>query len=200
MKINLYLVRHGQSVANVDHNEYMRTDDSLIQLTEIGKAQCAFTAMDLNLKLKTNDQAVVLCSSPYTRAVSSAEIIQSNLDFATDLYIVDELKERKLGSLLYDIDWSVTLTPKEIAENPKLNWNYRPKDGESYADTHVRAKTFYNDLVGSCEQHNISNVIVVSHYVFLQTLILFIDNLSETYWPFMKPIDNAEIIYRTIGK
>ena len=39
MKINLYLVRHGQSVANLDPTEYMRTDDSLIQLTNVGKEQ-----------------------------------------------------------------------------------------------------------------------------------------------------------------
>jgi broad specificity phosphatase PhoE len=200
MKINLYLIRHGQSVGNVDHTEYMRTDDSLIELTNIGKEQCVLVAKDLNWKLKENDQTVVLCSSPYNRAISSAEIIQCNLNFDSDIYIVDELKERKLGSLVSEIDWSVTLTSKDIAENPKLHWNYRPKDGESYADTYARAQQFYNDLIGSCEEHNISNVIVVSHYVFLQTLIMVIDNLSQEDWPFMKPINNAEIIFRTIGK
>lgn len=200
MKINLYLVRHGQSVGNVDHTEYIRTDDSLIELTSLGKEQCVAVAQELNWKLKANEQTVVLCSSPYARATASAEIIQSNLDFDAEIYIVDELKERKLGSLVSEIDWSVTLTPKDIAENPKLHWNYRPKDGESYADTYARAQQFYTDLLGSCEEHNIVNVIVVSHYVFLQTLIMVIDNLSQEDWPFMEPIDNAEIIFRTISK
>ena len=200
MNINLYLVRHGQSVANLDPTEYMRTDDSLIALTNVGKEQCVLVAKDLNWRLKANEQTVALCSSPYKRAISSAEIIQCNLDFDTNIYIVDELKERKLGSLVSEIDWSVSLTSKDIAENPKLHWDYRPKDGESYADTYARAAQFYNDLVGSCEEHNISNVIVVSHYVFLQTLIMVIDNLSQEDWPFMEPIDNAEIIFRTIGK
>jgi broad specificity phosphatase PhoE len=178
----------------------MRTDDSLITLTNVGKEQCVLVAKDLNWRLKANDQTVVLCSSPYARAISSAEIIRSNLDFDTNMYIVDELKERKLGSLVNEIDWSVSLTPKDIVENPKLHWDYRPKDGESYADTYARAAQFYNDLVGSCEEHNISNVIVVSHYVFLQTLIMVIDNTSQEDWPFMEPIDNAEIIFRIIGK
>jgi broad specificity phosphatase PhoE len=200
MNINLYLVRHGQSVANLDHTEYMRTDDSLIELTPVGKKQCVLVAKDLNLTLKTNDQTVVLCSSPYARAISSAEIIQSHLNFNADIHIVDTLKERKLGSLVSEIDWSVTLTPKEIAENPKLHWNYRPKNGESYADTYARAQQFYNDLVGSCMQHKISHVIVVSHYVFLQTLIMVLDDLPQEDWPFMEPIDNAEIIFKTIGK
>lgn len=200
MKINLYLVRHGQSVANLDPTEYMRTDDSLIALTNVGKEQCILVAKDLNWRLKANEQTVAICSSPYKRAISSAEIIQSNLDFDTNIYIVDELKERKLGSLVSEIDWSVSLTSKDIAENPKLHWDYRPKDGESYADTYARAAQFYNDLVGSCIQYKISHVIVVSHYVFLQTLIMVIDNLSQEDWPFMEPIDNAEIIFRTIGK
>mgnify|MGYP003653172113 CR=1 FL=1 len=200
MKINLYLVRHGQSVANLDHTEYMRTDDSLIALTDVGKEQCVLAAKDLNWRLKDNGETVVLCSSPYARAISSAEIIQSNLDFDTSIYIVDELRERKLGSLVSEIDWSVLLTPQQIAENPKLHWNYRPKNGESYADTYTRAQQFYNDLVGSCTQHKISHVIVVSHYVFLQTLIMILDNISPEDWPYMEPIDNAEIIFKTIGK
>jgi broad specificity phosphatase PhoE len=114
MNINLYLLRHGQSVANLDHTEYMRTDDSLIALTPVGKKQCVLVAKDLNWRLKDNDQTVVLCSSPYARAISSAEIIQSHLNFNADIHIVDTLKERKLGSLVSEIDWSVTLTPKEI--------------------------------------------------------------------------------------
>lgn len=196
------MIRHGLSEAQVNPEEYTRTLDSMVRLTEEGKIQAAEVRDELNWLLENSmtpeSENMAMVSSPYERALGTAEIIQAGLNYSVQLYTSEWIKERELGSLIYEMDWCDILDNTQRDTNPLLSWNYRPEAGESYADVHSRAVEFYKDMKDSCHQHKVQRLIIVSHYVFLQALLMVIENKSPEDWSSMPHINNAVIVFRSI--
>lgn len=86
----LYLVRHGQSVANVTWEfSYRRVDPPL---TDLGIRQARLTAEHLR-----SVQVDAIYSSPMLRAVQTAEIFGTALGL--DVQVIEELREVDVGDL-----------------------------------------------------------------------------------------------------
>jgi broad specificity phosphatase PhoE len=86
----LYLVRHGQSVANVTWEfSYRRVDPPL---TELGVQQAQVTAEYLR-----SIQVDAMYSSPMLRAVQTAEIFKSAI--GVDFEVIEDLREVNVGDL-----------------------------------------------------------------------------------------------------
>lgn len=73
MPKDFYIFRHGQSTYNVDGRIQGQTNDSV--LTDLGKSQ----ALKLGEKLKGRGIEVII-SSPLTRAMQTAEMVNKNLN------------------------------------------------------------------------------------------------------------------------
>ena len=84
----LYLVRHGQSVANVTREfSYRRVDPPL---TDLGVEQARITAEHLR-----SVRVDAIYASPMLRAVQTAEIFGSALGLG--LEVIEELREVNVG-------------------------------------------------------------------------------------------------------
>jgi len=89
--MKLLFVRHGKSIANA--RGMIGTPDT--PLADEGLEQARVTGRDL-----CGHNVTKIVSSPYIRARQTAEIVASELGLAVgDIVIVDELHERRMGTL-----------------------------------------------------------------------------------------------------
>jgi broad specificity phosphatase PhoE len=95
----LYIIRHGESTANVDANVFKSKIDSDIELTENGEKQATLTGIYLK-KYRSKLKFDLVISSPYRRAYDTAKIICREIDYDVgDIMIMDELHEIEDGEL-----------------------------------------------------------------------------------------------------
>lgn len=169
--IELYIVRHGQTIWNTEKRMQGRKNSSL---TEKGIRQ----ANALAEKIKNIDFNVIY-SSPLGRAMRTAEILraQKNIPIIKD----DRLMEIDLG------DWE-GLDQEEIkAKNPKELHNfwtnpkiYKPDNGEKFDEVKVRTVSFIKDIMNKCEGEQ---VLIVTHTITLKTMMAYFENRPlDKFW------------------
>lgn len=164
----IFLVRHGESEANVDTTLYQRVPDFKIELTAKGRQQAEETGKFLSESLRQCFYGDVLVwSSPHTRAVATAGLIRKELGerVAGNIRTSVLLAEQQLGT--YDglnEDQRKKQAPKwwkhhELHAQHKGEYWVRPPGGESRFDVCVRVQQFFSALKES-PQHN---HVVVAH-------------------------------------
>ena len=162
----LYVVRHGESVTNMQ-KKYGGSIDT--PLTEKGLEQ----ARELTEKL-AGMKFDIIVSSSLTRARQTAEIINEKLNLP--LIFSDEFKERNLG--VYE-----GLTQEEIIEKYPDLWERRctrqmddaPTNGETIRQFDTRIT---NALLKLEKEYPEKNVLLVSHGFALRTINRHYKNLS----------------------
>ncbi len=152
----LWLVRHGESVGNVAASQAGAAGADLIQvglrdadvaLTPTGQAQAAALGTWLaGLPTQVAPQAV--WSSPYLRAVQTAEIAIRGSGAALPIRVDERLRDRELGILdLLTTTGVQNLLPAEAQRRAWLGkFYYRPPGGESWADMALRVRSLLLDL------------------------------------------------------
>jgi len=145
----IYLIRHGESVSDVENLYGGAFDD---HLTEKGKEE----AEELAQRLKDKNIQVIF-SSPYFRAEETAEILKSSL--GCELQIVDNIKERNSYGFLSgkNKDWAKKEYP-EICANLK-GYHYTIEEGERYEDFKERVGAAWNEIINS----NYERIAVITH-------------------------------------
>jgi broad specificity phosphatase PhoE len=152
----LWLVRHGESVGNVAASQAGAGGADLIQvglrdadvaLTPTGQAQAAALGTWL-AGLPTQGTPQVVWSSPYLRAVQTAEIAVHGGGAPLPIRIDERLRDRELGIL--DLLTSTGVQNLFPAEAQRRAWlgkfYYRPPGGESWADMALRVRSLLLDL------------------------------------------------------
>lgn len=166
--LNLYIVRHGQTIWNTERRFQGWLDSPL---TPHG-VECALI---LKEKLAPLDFHVRI-SSPSPRAEKTMQLIISD----EEAYHLDpRLREIRLG-----VWQGMTHEEIEVIYPEYLEMFYnRPEkflmpDSESYFDVHARVKAFLQELVDT--YHNAdeeTNVLIVTHGVTLMIFKLIFDNM-----------------------
>jgi glucosyl-3-phosphoglycerate phosphatase len=159
----MILIRHGQSEFNVHFNR-TGIDPGILDphLTEAGRAQVRAAA----LALQRSDQPVArLLSSPYTRALQTAEILAGVLKVPVDV----EPLVREHAKFQCDVG---TLRSKLRDSWPALNFDHIeetwwPALDETEQDVLKRARAFQ---ARAAAWHDWRDVAVVSHWGFLLRL------------------------------
>ncbi len=182
---SLWLVRHGESTANIvrrkaeseklltiDFNE--REPD--VPLSEAGIRQSV--ALGSWFKLQ-RERPTVIYSSPYLRATETVRIIAENAAFESVKIFYDErLRERELG--IFDRLTKLGAMEKyaeECAKREELGkFYYRPIGGESWTDVALRVRSFWRDLREIREDEK---VLIVTHEVVIRLFRYILENLSE---------------------
>ena len=151
----LWLVRHGESVANVaaTHAESsgaeridMPLRDADVPLSDTGVRQAKALGRFL---LESESPPDAAFSSPYLRAeqtlLTALQGSGLQLPSSTD----ERLRDRELGILDLLTTHGVEVRhPEEAARKRWLGkFYYRPPGGESWADVALRIRSFLNDLV-----------------------------------------------------
>ena len=181
----LWLVRHGESTANVARHKAERDNlptidfpeqEADVPLSETGEKQSARIG---NWFAKHTDKPTVVFCSPYTRARETARIILESARFDNlKIHFDERLRERELG--IFD-----RLTrrgarekfPEECAERERLGkFYYRPRGGENWADVAERVSGFWLDAKSACAGEN---VLIVTHEAVIRLFRYVLENLTE---------------------
>ena len=174
--MNLYLIRHAESMANIEHRILRDIADPHIELSDIGLRQAAYTGQALQHLLKHIDpdvESLRLWSSPFARTVSTATLVKlfsPELPWEANerehgLFIEPNLSEINFGL----VDWMNEDDMKKI----EGYWDYRkryreqdatfferPPHGESRSDVYQRVKLFVDTLYRDANQGTTNHVIV----------------------------------------
>ena len=140
----IFIVRHGQSIGNVDKSVYKDTPDYAIQLTDKGKQQ----ALDIGTKLKEiiSEETVQFYVSPMWRTRQTYAYIRKSFpSIYPDIYKYYEdprLREQEWGMSMEGYRHKL-----EEYRDSYGHFYYRFRDGgESCADVFDRASDFLNTM------------------------------------------------------
>jgi broad specificity phosphatase PhoE len=181
--MNIYFVRHGQSVGNLKNT--LQTPD--VPLSEDGKKQAKAIATRLkNIKID------VIYASPFTRAKQTAKIISKELNLPIEYW--EELRERKRPSeivgLAYDDPRTIEINNIILQNHAAVDWKY--SDEESFNDLLKRAINVEKHLFN---HHKDQDVLCVSHSGIMKMIVLSMvlgDKLTpEVFWQFFNHSWNA---------
>lgn len=184
----LWIVRHGQSAGNVArdlaHAEGLARitlthRDVDVPLSDLGREQA--TALgNWFATFHPSDMPDVLLSSPYIRAVETAELFRAAGGCNRDepICIDERLREKEFGIL----DGLTTagvgqLQPEQAAFRQLLGKFYhRSPGGESWVDVIFRLRALMDTV---SLHHGGRRVLIVAHQVVVLCLRYVLENLSE---------------------
>ena len=153
-----YLIRHGESVSNVEERVQGQAD---VDLSELGRRQAARVAArsrELVASAPGNDAPWEIWSSPLKRARHTAEMIAAAVGLP--LHIEERLCELHAGifqgHLWADLE---TQFPEAVAQWRSGDVDYQIPGGESRAQLAARGHEARQALAG----RNVSGMIVVAH-------------------------------------
>ena len=191
----IFLVRHGESLANIDKTVHFETADHMIPLSDRGHEQAEAAGEFLHNYLHDIKNGIIansgnhpwgarliqcrLWTSPYLRTRQTADDFEKG---ATDI-ILDRrehvnLCEQQFGLFdgLEDEDLKVKF-PLEFAHYKKCEehhgkfWAPMPL-GESRYDVAIRVHQAFGTFHRDCDRHGVENIIVVCHGVTLRAFVM----------------------------
>ena len=182
---SLWLIRHGESTANIARHkaeaEKLPTIDFPerepdVPLSDSGVQQSI--ALGEWFKAQT-EKPTIIYSSPYLRAADTARLIVENAAIENVKTFYDErLRERELG--IFDRLTRLGAMEKYAAECAKREelgkFYFRPIGGESWCDVALRVRSFWRDLR---EMHADEKVLIVTHEAVIRLFRYVLENLTE---------------------
>lgn len=183
----VFLVRHGQSEANIDPSKNRTVSDHKIELTETGHRQAIEAGQFLNNYFDKNFSyaspfvslfnkkadiqypKIRMWHSPYTRTRQTAQHIQECCSFINDkrehlllteqrFGIFDGLSDEERTELFPDFQ---SHYEKEKKHGGKM-WPKMPL-GDSRFDVCQRVHQAFGTFHRDAQRHNIENIVVVGH-------------------------------------
>lgn len=175
----IYLVRHGESEANINKRFSGITD---VNLSLKGREQARQAGLNLKFEKISN-----IYSSPLTRARDTAQIISKEINFDENKINTDNsLIEVNFG-LFENLTWDeIESSYKDESENWIANKiKYKFPEGEGYYDI-IKRVSFFIDNVPD-------NSIIVTHFGVIQSILLYLNIADEmNLWNFK--ISNCDIL------
>lgn len=183
---NIYLVRHGESLANVNKAIHHELPDHRIGLSELGKKQALAAGQAFNnlYGVYSGDASkLAIWLSPYDRTRQTTDYFVSGLNKQVTQNIIYRreniaLCEQHFGLFdgIEDDELAKTF-PIEFAhynkavEHEGKFWASMPM-GESRFDVAMRVQTSFALIKEEAREKNIENVIIVTHGVAMRAIIM----------------------------
>lgn len=178
--MRIFLIRHGESIANNGSNYVKRIPDHLVTLSDIGKQQAYESGIWLANYCETQhisfDKARIW-RSPYCRTRQTCDEFNKSLNIS-DIREDITLTEQQFG--LFDSipedDWG-KLFPVEYAEYQRQRQNQgkfyaRLPLGESPYDVAIRVHQFMGTIHRDYEKHGIDTLFIFTHGTTLRAFLL----------------------------
>lgn len=173
----LYIVRHGQSEKNLQHDVlYGRSESS--PLTVKGERQ----ATKLGKRLKRQGVKFdYVYSSPSTRAIETAKLATKEVDFPeTEIMLSEEIVEYSIG------DWADqkradTYTPEVMFAMNTMGPYFVPPNGESMIMVQKRVINWLIEEILHNEKYldKENNIAIFSHAMTIRTLLQFVMGFND---------------------
>src|SRR6195256_98829 len=146
----LYFIRHGETDWNAERRLQGQLD---IPLNDLGRRQsvrCGDILRGLFAAGGRTADDFAFMSSPLLRARATMEIIRAGLglvprDYATDGRLAEMSFGRWEGLTYQEI---TALDRAVLANRERDKWNFRPPDGESYAQLFSRVRNWHAGVTG----------------------------------------------------
>jgi len=164
----IILIRHGQSVGNVDRGVYATLPDYKLPLSDTGRQQA--TQCGKALKEIINDETCFFYVSPLWRTRETFEFIAKSFE---NKYITKReeprIREQEWGHL------------KDLAECDRIDkerdaygtFYYRIPDGESAADVYDRVSDFFGTLHRDFKKEEFpENCIIITHWMTIRLFLM----------------------------
>lgn len=179
--LSIFLIRHGESVGNVDKTVYSHTPDWKVPLTERGIQQAREAGEKLALLIQQDynhrgNNAFAYYTSSWYRARQTAFHLRESLETLYPMYkstaIMREdprIREQEWGNFQ-----EVHLQKKIREERDRYgSFFFRMPHGESGADVFDRVTTFIDTLYRDFEKDDFpSNAIIVSHGLAIKAFVM----------------------------
>jgi broad specificity phosphatase PhoE len=183
--VRIILLRHGQSLGNVDELAYCRIPDHALPLTELGEREAR--AAGATIRELTGDGPVAAYVSPYRRTRRTFELLGIDAE-----RIVTEPRVREQ-------DWGNLQDPvqQEVLKHQRHAFGhffFRLPNGESGADVDDRVAAFLDGLevrLHQDEQHP-KTVLVVSHGLTIRLLCRRLFGWSIELFESLSNVDTCE--------
>jgi broad specificity phosphatase PhoE len=162
--VRIILLRHAESLGNIDELAYTRTPDHALPLTARGEAQAKAAG---KLVRELLDEPAAAYVSPYVRAVRTLALL--GVDDRLERTVPEpRLREQDWGNLQDPVDQEV----QKRKRHEFGHFFYRLAHGESGADVDDRVASFLNELeqrIAKDPDHP-DTVLVVSHGLTMRLL------------------------------
>ena len=181
----LWLIRHGESTANIARHKAERENSLTIDYAE--------REMDIPLSETGVQQSIsagrwfkfqpvkptVIFTSPYLRTFETARFIAENAMLENvEIHHDERIREREFG--VFDrLTWrgSVEKYPDECAKREQIGkFYYRPPGGESWCDVALRVRNFWRDL---CLHYGDEKILIVTHEVVVRIFRYVVERMTE---------------------
>ena len=178
--MHIFLIRHGESIANTGANYVKRIPDHLVSLTENGIKQAqengewlANYCREKNIDLSK----ARIWRSPYLRTRQTCDEFNKFLgiqDVREDITLTEQ--QYGLFDSIPDEDWE-KLYPNEYHEYVRQCSNYgkfyaRLPLGESPFDVAIRVHQFMGTIHRDLEKHGVDTLFIFTHGTTLRTFLL----------------------------
>ena len=181
----LWLVRHGESTANITRQKAESAKlyeidfperEMDVPLSDFGKTQSAALGKWFAELPKKPD---LIYASPYLRTIKTTEIIRQTAQIENvELRLDERLRERELG--FFDRLTKLGAMEKYAEECAKREllgkFYHRPLSGESWVDVILRLRSF---IETDLSKLNEEKVLIVTHEVVTHCFRYILENLTE---------------------
>lgn len=191
MPNRVVLVRHGQSVGNIDERVYSTTPDNTIPLTKLGWEQAQAAGQRLKYEVLPQNCQIHFIVSPYVRTVETfhgmlsawcdpksfahipdrherikawySKIVEMGITWAED----PRIREQDFGNL----QDPVRILQAKRDRRSFGAFYYRFANGESAADVFDRISTFLDSLWRSFDMNKSQYFVIVTHGISIRVLL-----------------------------
>ncbi|CAF1391269.1 unnamed protein product [Adineta steineri] len=193
----IFLIRHGESQANVDTTLSARMADSRIELTERGHQQ----ATEAGEKLRSiigKEESMYVYMSPYRRSKQTWTNIKKAFSPSQILTEREDprIREQEFGNIT-----DLQKRPHELEDQDRLgHFFYRFSCGESGADVYDRASLFLDTLFREMDNGHhdpTQNIVIVSHGLFMRLFLMRYYRWNVEDFDGIKQFGNCEICQLT---
>lgn len=192
----VHLIRHGQSVGNVDRTVYAATPDHAVPLTDLGRQQARAAGEELSDVLRGRDFTTYV--SPYTRTLQTWEEMLAAMPLKGSRTVIQDPRLREQ-------EWSAN--PATAAKNNRNeSWKealtygwfwYRFEGGESVADTYDRGRAFWREMLHDCPT---DDAVIVSHGIAIRALLMAATDMTvEEFYTLDTPPNCARFQFNRYG-
>ncbi len=189
----IVLLRHGESLANLDGAVYEHTPDHAIALSPTGTEQSRKAGVTLRETFGEGDVQVYV--SPYVRAHQTLRGLAID-DLVTRVSEEPRLREQ---------DWANYQDSEDIARQKQLrdsygHFFYRFTDGESGADVYDRVSSFLETLHRQFARHDYpENALLVTHGLTMRLFCMRWFHWTVEYFESLRNPGNAETRTLVLG-
>lgn len=217
--INVFLVRHGESVSNALSkklkeegkilDEEQKIEDAKIELSPKGIEQSKVIGrallQHLNLASKDEMEKTLVLISPYERARETFENANEYMNFDYDgdnIFVLNDLREQSYGAF-HMIDRSIKRknygNMYDECQKSTISFFKPQLLGESPADVSARLDSVFDFIEKISSRKPIKNVIIFAHRNINKCMLMKILNLPAEFYDDFEQ-DNTSFINIKNGK